>query len=179
MRRIVAYAFVAAVAAAPAAVAGKKPVMPDFVPELTPFVGTWKNRVQTRKKKVNLWLVIREKDGKLQLRFQNPIREKKYTSGWDGQIELTMQVNIKQKRETRYRVATEPVRIEVSDLWRYTGSWKNRKTRVEAVYELTDDGKLSYTCKSLVDVTEDEEKPLPCFSPFVYERISDKTKWPD
>jgi len=175
--RLLTIAFSASLAMTAAATAGDAPAMPAFADELTPFVGTWRHmyRYKGKGKEIPLWLVIKDDGGQLRLRFQLPLRKTRTSSDWDGQIELRMQANMREKRRTTYRVELEPARIAFSELKTYSGTWKGRTIEEDGHYELTEDGQLQLVCRS----RREKDEELPCYAPFIWARVSTDTEWPD
>ena len=174
MRRLLVATVI--LASALAAVA-KDPEMPAFTPELEPFVGTWKIIHVDEKKKVPLFLVIKQEGGQLRIRYQMPVRYKKYTSDWFGAIELDMQLNMKEKREVRYTVDAAKPAILTAEEIRFTGSPHAPRFQLEAAYTVAEDGKaLIYECRSM---KSSEGKESRCPAPRRWTRESADTKWPD
>ena len=156
------------------------PKMPPFSPEIQSMVGTWSHAFKVEGKKRELFLVIKEENGQLRLRYQLPVRKKKFSSDWDGQIELKLQVNMRQKHKTTYRIGPDAT-IQVVDERRFsgTGSNRNRVVVIEGAYRLSPDGKeLGFHCVKRTD-SKKKNKELACFSPLVYKLKSPNTKWPD
>ena len=109
-----------AIMASALSAAAKDPQMPAFTPELEPFVGTWKTIHVDEKKKVPLFLVIKQEGGELRIRYQMPVRYKKYSSDWFGAIELDMVVNMKEKREVVYTIDAKTPAILTGEEIRFT-----------------------------------------------------------
>lgn len=174
MRRLL---LATAISAFTLAATAKDPAMPAFTAELEPFLGTWKTIHVDEKKKVPLFLVIKQEAGQLRVRYQMPVRYKKYTSDWFGAIELDMQVNMKEKREVSYSVdAGKPAILTAEDI-RFTGSPHAPRFHLEAAYTVADDGKsLIYECRSMRSSKGEESR---CPAPQRWTRESADTKWPD
>ena len=172
LRRIAATALLLATAIA--AEAGHR-AMPAFAPEIRPLAGTWKHVHHADGKDVPLYLVIKEEKGVLRLRFQLPARDKVYSSDWDGQIEVDIQVNITEKRKVEYRVETQPPAIAIHEQLRYSGSDQRYAADIHAAYELDASGTLWYRCRSFTQ----GKKEMTCPAPLEYQRVSSDTRWPD
>jgi hypothetical protein len=151
---------------------------PPFLAELRPFAGTWKRvlageRTKKQKKEPALHLVIKEEQGKLRLRYQLPLRSKVYTSDWNGDVEVEMQVNVVEHHDVTLTTAAAPPRIDVSEHIHYGGTWRDRELRVESSYVLDEEGRLLLTCRSV----RHGDEVIACPGPIVYQRVSDQTEW--
>jgi hypothetical protein len=171
------------VAPPPALFARDKAPRPSFDPALQPLVGTWK-RVPTEREKdekeaPDRFLVIKDDGGLLGLRYQLNNRKKVYSSDWQGNIVVDLQVNMKEYHDVELAVSATPPRVSVLEKVSFGGTWKDRETYLAGDYELGPDGQqLFFRCRSVRIGEGKKAKDVPCFAPIVFERVSTSTEWP-
>jgi hypothetical protein len=168
----------AALAASATALAKSKPEMPAFDAALKPFVGTWTFAYKYQDKDPTpLRLVLREHDGKLEIRYEWPYQEKIFPSDWSGICEVKQRLDAKEHHEPVYSIDTAKARLRMDEHIYTTGSISGTQLDIHGYFALSDDGKqLIRTCER-VEKDGKQRKEFSCPPPMIYTRLSDSTEW--
>jgi hypothetical protein len=119
---------------------------------------------------------MRNVQGQLQIRYQLPSEDKVFTSDWTGQCEVRTRLDIKERHTPSYRIDRKKGRLLVDEKVSYSGSMKTPEFRFRGYYELNEAGdELWLHCESV----KQGRKEFQCPRPFVYQRVSDSTEWPE